>query len=1175
MSQERSQNSDCLVVPTNVQAFVVGRPSTDPVYDLAPVPREPKHLDEWYAKGKNIPRPFEIASTLSGLESGVHLHWALPAALMQSLHGDNGKTAQPCLPNRWLVLRMWHAPGKSDISWKAWVVESDYLSDKGTPFPFFGASPPTELQGKALGYVGRTEPVETWQETHPQYRFELNSIGWGDPSFAAYYPACNGMFGFHDRMEGIAKGHLLSYLVTGWYSDPARDPIHPGPEPYTVQGFKDHLTSLRWSCSALENSADAELPRRSLCAGSVVGIKWQGSDHRYPASQVDQAPTVTIGGSAAEALATLLAPREEQKTLQRVLCVFQDGQATQVSDSNQFGELLHRQSFSAMAGGKYWTIEPVDRPAAMQSSPPPLSANIQALLRKLNEAQRAFDSGARELESYRWRLFASWATWVTQQTGPPSRRAKRDSVDSAGNDFRIAAGRMQGFNLEVENSKAKATLALTAEGTGMKLAESTLPPFLHPKDPFLILKGENLVGIERARAQRPDQDSIGKDAPDGDARDPLLPCRLARELVSGMKLTSAEGKQWQAQNLFNSVSAGVAGAPLEELTRTLALETLLFDPNCADLVAAIDAELFSEFQRSLEPSYSLKSAPERGTLTWFGRPPDPLGVTRWGESNPWLPVYLMWQAHWAPAYAPGPENKHSTALVGWQLDSDPLVGDLVPQSSPVRHQSPEKYVSLEGATIVSTVFGKQLAKNLDQFAKSAGTTPKLSEITDTQVLGQSLGGLNELLLRQSLGVFLPPKDPSTTAGKQDLGGSIWEAMGKVPQPFMPDVQRDFFLPVRAGGLKLVNLWIVDSFGQTRKLIDNQPSASKAKVIASATLPPPPAKYDAGFSPRLVQPVRLNFDWQPADNAASGPVCGWIVPNFLEKNFSVFSESGSPLGLLRGKDGTGAIGSKRLQRFVTLVAGFSEGEWLEFLELVEVVLRKTDGRVPPEDPALAVLLGRPLALVHASLRLELRGLPAGYWTKGNDSKFVTEDFEKLRVPMLLGDMKLPADGLVGYLLEPESDENSSLFASAGAKPRRDGKIKYEKDLKVSFTEPVSLTLLMDASARVHATTGILPRHSVVLPPEATRMASLIEEVSFSAGPVLGERPLNSGWQPTMPRPSDAFGQWSWATRPSITSQTWHEIRPADDRAQFADDLALTEGWLKLRLKPGQGESTNRT
>ena len=116
-------------------------------------------------------------------------------------------------------------------------------------------------------------------------------------------------------------------------------------------------------------------------------------------------------------------------------------------------------------------------------------------------------------------------------------------------------------------------------------------------------------------------------------------------------------------------------------------------------------------------------------------------------------------------------------------------------------------------------------------------------------------------------------------------------------------------------------------------------------------------------------------------------------------------------------------------------------------------------------------------------------------------------------------------------------------------------------------PVLLTLLMDASARVHATTGILPRHSVALPPEAAHLAGLIDEIYFGVAPVLGP----SASQPTMPRPSDAFGQWSWATRPDLTAKIWHDIQPADDRARFANDLALTEGWLRLRLKQNQGAS----
>jgi hypothetical protein len=220
--------------------------------------------------------------------------------------------------------------------------------------------------------------------------------------------------------------------------------------------------------------------------------------------------------------------------------------------------------------------------------------------------------------------------------------------------------------------------------------------------------------------------------------------------------------------------------------------------------------------------------------------------------------------------------------------------------------------------------------------------------------------------------------------------------------------------------------------------------------------------------------------------------------------------------------------------------------------------------------MAVLLGRPLALVQASLGLEVDGLPAGYWqTEAQKLTFKTDGWEKLRVPVRLGGMNLPSDGLVGYLLEPTNDKDPpSLFASAGATRRIASdlsNIKYEQDLEVTCAaqKSVSLTLLMDASGRVHATTGLLPRHQISLPAEAARVATLIDEFYVGVAPVLGERPGQGASQPTMPRPSDAFGQWSWATRPDVAN--WHQIRPADDRARFAECLALTEGQLRLRLK----------
>jgi len=367
--------SDYLLVPTNVQAFVVGKPS-DQLYDLAHVPGTEDEVANWYV-GHHRKRASFFDTKLGPLATGIHLHWALPAALMRSRHVGTEPPTQPLIPNRWLVLRMWHAAGKpTTISAKAWVVESDYVSlaadSGGSPFPFLGPNPPAELKGMHCGHVGRAiavpdphvpgSDVGGWQETHEKYRFKLNSLGWGDPSFAAYYPACKGVLGFHDKMEDVAKDDRVTYLVIGWYSDPASDPLHAASQPDTVQECKKRLASLGWSYPNLDRLDVRALPQRTLCNGGVVGVTWHGSDWTDPATPAGALPTVAIGGSAAEALVAMLAPvqpdQKALKALQQVLCAFQLGQATQVSDDDQLGDLLHRQSFGAVPGGTFWTVEP-------------------------------------------------------------------------------------------------------------------------------------------------------------------------------------------------------------------------------------------------------------------------------------------------------------------------------------------------------------------------------------------------------------------------------------------------------------------------------------------------------------------------------------------------------------------------------------------------------------------------------------------------------------------------------------------------------------------------------------------------------------------------------------------------------------------------------------------------
>ena len=91
------------------------------------------------------------------------------------------------------------------------MVESDFVSpekpeDGGTPFPFLGELGATLLGKKGCGYLGRVQPLlEKWSRDALPYRFNLTSFGWGDPGFAAYYPASKGVLGFHDPMDALRK----------------------------------------------------------------------------------------------------------------------------------------------------------------------------------------------------------------------------------------------------------------------------------------------------------------------------------------------------------------------------------------------------------------------------------------------------------------------------------------------------------------------------------------------------------------------------------------------------------------------------------------------------------------------------------------------------------------------------------------------------------------------------------------------------------------------------------------------------------------------------------------------------------------------------------------------------------------------------------------------------------
>ena len=467
----------------------------------------------------------------------------------------------------------------------------------------------------------------------------------------------------------------------------------------------------------------------------------------------------------------------------------------------------------------------------------------------------------------------------------------------------------------------------------------------------------------------------------------------------------------------------------------------------------------------------------------------------------------------------------------------------------------------------------------------------------------------------------------------------------INEGFGPDEQRDTFrtapylterpfLPIRAGRLRFERLSVVDAFGQTvelpvERINDsaqngwNKAMLRRAHSCLADSSQSAANSYHVWLKPRFAQPMRLRFEWANASPSAAergGPVCGWIVPNYLEKSLMIYAANGVPLGALqkklgirsgytgpayhwvdvpagkKGGDPRGRAVSERLAEivedahlhyFCSWVLALNADDGAAFSAMLDQSMAAVDQRVPDEDPGVSVLVDRPLALVRASLQFEVASLPAhrpalhaaagAASERGLDARLDTGGFQQVEWPVRLGDIDARNDGLIGAFRCTPAASGDDVFTDGAFYPawgqdkRGDGAGSAAKarafavqDFAIDCVQPLQVTMLMDPQARVHATTGALPRTFVELPHERATGARRAREVFFQTAPVLGTMPT-----PHMPKPSDDYGERSWAYRPDVTP-LWRldpNIVEATDRGGFAKGWpTIAEGWLKLAIAP---------
>lgn len=466
-------------------------------------------------------------------------------------------------------------------------------------------------------------------------------------------------------------------------------------------------------------------------------------------------------------------------------------------------------------------------------------------------------------------------------------------------------------------------------------------------------------------------------------------------------------------------------------------------------------------------------------------------------------------------------------------------------------------------------------------------------------LSQTLNGFNDALLMRKQTLELAVQDPlGFESYRLFTDGRVHDSMGSsiksAPTPAYA------FTPIRAGCLKLLRLRLVDSFGRTHEL--------KTDVVNTASaLRAPASPYLLRFSPRLAQPSRLEFRWLDGDRGeresnshpSTTPICGWLLTNRLDMSLMFYDASGKALGYFQdgGASWHEAVDSDRAVTIAEIgnerlrwIAQFVEDGMRKattflgvFIDAIEDALE----RIHPEQDSgglpTALLIGRPVAVVRASLNLETWSAPAinQSWTcfchdlNGQERK--DDLFSRVEFPVRLGEAELLSDGLVGYWLEEKTGHLETYrrsedlgshgeFASSlgdagqlfGAAPSlqfispgnaRIAELKKRSPLDgfedgtYNFAQsigglPQNVTMLVDVEGSVRATIGILPCKEINIPPEQYSKAIKAIEMTFRHSPILTSE--SKVELPLRPLPSHS---WSWV-EPWRKGETlaWKEYFP---------------------------------
>lgn len=886
----------------------------------------------------------------------------------------------------------------------------------------------------------------------------------------------------------------------------------------------------------------------------------------------------------------------------------------------------HEARFEPVAGGYVWDFVSGQSEQGEPAPPPDLPEPQSAWLRALNADQEAYDTELRELTRLQERLRTLWG----YREHAAHLGSKKSPFGSGGaGKMKELAGRISPHfdPARSDSLAARITRAQTALGTYRALVRETGPdelrraitdelgelearlghepvgvltrfpraPFHRPTEPVALLRG---AGTRRLLEDRPGELTCRHGGQtvthvDGAAPAPVLPDGFA---------AIPDRPGWK-----DVLPPGLHTAMLTEFT---ALDD---HRSPEDTTAAVFAD------GATAVPWSSTSDPRMAALHF---------QTEWWR-QPWTPLYLWWSADYYPVpyedRRPGHEGERNWVFDGrqylWRGEGHVAKKGDRPPSHTVHgrillsphavHNLADRYQHLkEAAQHQDADFLRFVSEILTNFRDAE---------RGTDLVSQALDGFSaQLTGRESL--LRPVPEPLEGLVSPDYAYEprLFDTGSKPKDSGDPE---SWIRPLPAEGLRagqfvFTRLMVIDRFGRSCVVDaddDRERPDLKVGLTRSATVTPDDRTPGSGradatvlsdwsnkdwstrvmhLRPRFPQPARLRFEAllrgsesQPSVRPVDGDqVRAWVVPNLLDRSVLCYAHDGVLLGELWNSGGrvvwedtgTGLAPDPALTGFLDGMREKGPAALAAFLR-AESLARLT---ISPDRPAaghpMLRMLGRPMALVRARLRLEP---DAGAIVPVKLAQLVGDDPRPAYMddtwPVLLGSDAAFGDGLVGYFQESEY----GTFYAVSPPEERGGYVD-DRDLgsrlrlRLRRDEAVRVSMLLDPWASVHATADVVPAARLRLEPAAVAGALARMEALFHVGPSLGsKRPVTVGDGRAvraetrafpMPLPKVEHGTWSWA--PAANDRT-NAVPVCDDdgtaRLTPQTPTHLRTGLLRLR------------